>query len=216
MSDDLATRRHYPLLTLDSCCVGETLLVMDQDAQGSKVSRALRLERVAAAWAYHRLLPTLLVLLTLLDVVLGLNWLLSDNDRLTSPGYMAAKTVAPMHTWGGVTIVYALVCVLVYRFHGRSFTAGVVIGLFTGGYWFFWAILFTSSAVAYRGVSWFPAIVAVALGLAHGLVGLALTHHSYPLVKVDQYIGPERRGHLPPEFRTLTYVGSERRSEMRG
>ena len=128
-----------------------------------------------AAWANQRLLPAVLGVLLLMDLGVGLNWLLSPPSSLTSPVYDTAKRVMSMHGFGALFAALAVTTGVLVLERWRGWLSGRLVAVGFGGLWLFWAVLFTLVPLGRPGSSYFGAVVACALALLHLLAGLALT-----------------------------------------
>lgn len=126
-----------------------------------------------AAWADSRLLPALLVVLLAVDVLVGVNWLLSPPSDLTSVAYSAAKAWLDMSTWGALFFAAGTGAAAALLAGGRG-RAGYAM-LPAAGLWGLWTVLFTWAAML-PGASWVGVVFSTALWVLHLIAGLAATH----------------------------------------
>ena len=122
-----------------------------------------------------------LVVLLLTDVAVGLNWVLSSPENLTSPAYDVAKRLAPLPVAGLLMILAAAVAAgLVWR-ASRSWLAGYSV-IVVGAVWAGWAVMFTLAPFGRPGASFLGAILAACMTVLHLFVGIALVRPTTPPV----------------------------------
>lgn len=118
-------------------------------------------------------MPRLMLLpYPLLAVAMGLGYLLGDERRTAGQSFRAAKSVAPMDTWGVMFLLGALALTLaLLTAHRHALGAALFVG---GAIYSWWSLCFLLSALNDPGASVAAPAVHGFISAMHYLAGWAV------------------------------------------
>lgn len=135
------------------------------------------LRSVMPAWVSDRLVGLVALLAMFTDTGFGLILATAPRTEFRSPIFDQARMVMHLQAWGVLLLVLVFAAGLSWWVLGRSrFTSFWLIYVLGLGYWSFWTVLSTASAIGINGVSGIFPLFCGVIGTMHVLAGLAWTH----------------------------------------